>query len=529
MRWKQGAALLVSIGLAACFAIPVFSASAQTPIEPHRKERALLIGIDDFVSKPDTYPSSINNVYAMQEIFQAAYSPLEALIIPGEPMVSPGELTALIQETFADAKPEDVSYLYISTHGEYSPGSGEEPALLLSDGEKESRMTASELEAAFDGIEGTKVLILDACNSGAFIGKGEPNWEAPACFLGEDFKVLTSSGALEESWYWNAEPLPEEAVHSDSFSSFFSLPEGQEAPTPQGAFYFTQEILQGLSPRYGYAADRNKDGNITLTELYEQLLQSHSASTPQVYPQQDDFVIFRYDTNAPLPQGMRRAPILDVTFSGTVLSEANRSVTLEYIATRPVQVGYQIVYQRDGKWDFDGAKILFDNVERFAAYGDREGAVSAGHKMRTLALDIEGLEAYGYLMVQLVSIDQGKVTVHAGQVFCVPPPTGDLQLAVDVKSEYRRKEDRELGIYVLHAYPCALSVAVLNETGEIVRRISHGRSTRPSQTDPPGSLFYWDGMDKHGHPVPDGVYQIRATGELNDVMFTAISSPITIQ
>ena len=33
-------------------------------------------------------------------------------------------------------------------------------------------MTADALEALFDGIQGTKILLLDACYSGAFIGKG---------------------------------------------------------------------------------------------------------------------------------------------------------------------------------------------------------------------------------------------------------------------------------------------------------------------------------------------------------------------
>ena len=498
--------------------MPVGEALAKVNVSlAQRKERALLIGVDEFVSRPDTYPSSTNNVYAMQEIFQAAQAPLEALIIPSEPVVEAGELTELIRETFAGATEWDVSYLYISTHGNYDAQSNEEPALLLSDGEVENRMTAAELEAAFDGIAGKKVIILDACNSGAFIGKGAPNWTRPIRFLGDDFKVITSSGALEESWYWNAE-------ETEDIASPFGSPK-----TPQGAFYFTQELLQSLSPRYGYPSDSNHDGEVTLQELYEYLLENHAASTPQVYPQRDDFVVFRYDPQEPLPRGQDRSPILDITFSGTIVNQASQSVTLEYIATRPMRVGYQIVQPRDGKWIFDEAKLVFDDVERFSAFGDQEGAVSAGRKVRTLSLNADAQGGYGYTMVQLVSIDQGEVTVHAGRVFCIPPAAGELQLGVEVPGQYNPATHEEMNVFVRHAYPCALSVAVVNEQGDIVLRLCHRRSTRPSQTIPEGSLFYWDGNDKSGVPVPPGIYYIQVSGSINDSTEKILSDAIVIQ
>ena len=168
----------------------------------------------------------------------------------------------------------------------YDPASGQEPMLLLSDGQTENGVTPAQLEAAFDGIDGTKVLILDACNSGAFIGKGLPSLPEEVHFLGDDFKVLTSSGALEESWYW-------------------SVDDQNEAGTAgQGSFYFTQALVQSLSAAYGYPADQNRDGCVVLSELYEYLVLNHAASTPQVYPQSDDFVVFRYDASQPLPTGL---------------------------------------------------------------------------------------------------------------------------------------------------------------------------------------------------------------------------------
>lgn len=526
---------ILALCLAACLLLGGFpfsplgggAAAAQpAPALEGRRERALLIGFDDFVSKPSTYPSSTNNVYAMQETFQGADRPLDTLLIPQDPVTDAQSLTALIQDVFAGADEDDVSYLYISTHGVYDPTGREEPALLLSDGEREGRITPAQLEAAFEGIQGVKVLWLDACNSGAFIGKGQAVQPGRVHFLGQDFKVITSSGALEESWYWSA-LSPEESL---------AAPAGEASPggdaqakaSPQGAFYFTQTLSQGLGARYGYPADSNRDGLVTLSELYEYLLKNHAASTPQVYPQEDSFVVFRYDTAAPLPQGMERSPILDVTFSGTMLDLENQQITLEYIVTRPIRVAYQIVPQRDGKWRFDEAQLLYDDVERFTAFGDQAGGVSAGRKVRTLSLRLGEESAYGYVMVQLVSMDNGRLSVHAGRVLCVPPAQGDLQLQVDVQPSYRAGDSQELRIFVEHAFPCALSVAVVNSRDEVVRRLCHRQSTRPTQTDPAGSLFYWDGTDKNGVPLPPGEYRIRASGMMNELSFTVMSPEIAI-
>ena len=455
-----------------------------------RRERALLIGVDEFVSQPSAYPSSTNNVYAMQEMFQAAAEPLEKILVPDAPVTSVQQLTELIQRVFGGAEAGDVSYLYISTHGLYDPENGVEPALLLSDGQTENHLTPEELEAAFDGISGTKVLILDACNSGAFIGKGMTEWDEPPCFLGDDFKVITSSGAREESWYWSA---GEDAKQEER----------------QGAFYFTQALCDALSAGCGYPADQNHDGSITLKELYDYLLLNHAASTPQVYPQNDDdFVIFRYDPLDPLPTGLERSPIMDVTFSDLVLDQDSREITIEYIAMRPVRVAYQLVYRREGRWEFENAQLIYDDSERFSAFGDQEGAVSAGWKQRTLRLDELADDAYGYALVQLVSIDRGKLRVHAGRVLCVLPEEEPPAPTVEISGSFAPETGRELAVFVGHTSPCTLSVAILDEEGQVVERLCHRRSTRPMGLA--GTTLYWDGKQRDGSPAPAGTYRVRA-------------------
>ena len=485
------------------------SASAgETAADGQAVGRALLIGVDAFVSRPSAYPSSANNVLAMQEVFRTAQPALASVLLPDEPITAAGQLAQWIQTAFADADGDDVSYLYMSTHGVYEPGG--EPALLLSDGVTETGLTPAQLEAAFEHIPGVKVLILDACNSGAFIGKGEAVPPEGIRFLGEEFKVLTSSGSLEESWYWSAA--------------------GEEGHAgPQGAFYFTQALSESLSARAGYPADRNRDGAVTLKELYDYLLLNHAASTPQVYPQTDDFVIYRYQMNGSQPADTDRSPVMDVTFSGTTLSREERQIAIEFIATRPVRVAYQIVYQRDGKWEFDNAQLIYDGAERFAAGSDLPGAVSAGHKVRTVNLGKLPQGSHGYVLVQLVSIDEGRLTVHAGRVICVPPASGDLLLTTSVSGAITPDSGRELEIFVGHDYPCALSVAIVDENEKVVHRVCHRQSTRPMQIEPAGSVFYWNGRIKDGSAAPPGMYRVRVQAHINDSTVTVLSSAFAIE
>lgn len=508
MAFRRMALLVCAVWLAVC--APAYAAESVAADEAlalmqwqEGVERALLIGVDEFVSRPSASPSSLNNVQLMQSVLESAARPPKSILIPETPVTDAETLADLIQTAFGEADEYDVSFLYLSTHGVYETGA--EPLLLLSDGVTENGVTPAQLENAFAGVRGMKVIILDACNSGAFIGKGMSTPPEKIYFQGQDFKVLTSSGALEESWYWSSGEA-----------------EGQ------GAFYFTQALAQGLSAASGYPADSNRDGCVTLSELYDYLLLNHAASTPQAYPQKDSAVVFRYDPEAPQPTGLDRAPVMDVTFSGTTLSRENRQITIEFIATRPIRVAYQVVYQREGKWEFDRAQLIYDGAERFTAYNDQPGAISAGRKIRTVSLSDVPEESNGYVLVQLVSIDEGKLTVHAGRVLCIPPQSGEMNLTVAVSGVPNPEQGSELSVFVGHDFPCTLSVAIVDENENVIHRICHRQSTRPMQIEPAGSVFYWDGRLKDGSVIPAGTYRVRAQAHMNDSTTTVLSYTFSI-
>jgi hypothetical protein len=467
----------------------------------------LYVACDHFLSQEDTWPSSGNNVKAVAQALSGGNMSFARQDTQNK-ISSVDALTQAIRDNFGDADDNDVSYFYISTHGIYV---AEKPnldaGLLLSDGVTEETITARQMEEAFSVIKGIKVLIIDACNSGAFIGKGLSGGATEAAFLGPDYKVLTSAGGSEESWYWSSKDKDDIAV--------------------QGASYFSSALSDGLGYHGEYGADLNRDGQITLTECYKYLLENHSASTPQSYPQEDDFVLLSYDrvSGSPSPQ---KNIISGITFYDTVLDIRQSSISFEFTAAHPVQMAYQMVYYQNSKWQFSGAKLYYDDQEVGGDFGDQRGAISAGRKQRTLELAPQGEDTYGYVMIQLVTQEGNKTTVHGSRVLCVPPISGDPELKVMADAALDVTTGRELSILVNHKYPCLLSVSIVDESGKTVRRLAGYQPTRPQQLTPAGSFFYWNGKLEDGSPAAPGNYTVKVTAHIGDVPYEAVSEPFEL-
>ena len=270
--WKR----LMSVLLVVLLCCPIFAVRAEEITADGRVNRALLVGCDRFLTQTDTTPSSRNNVLRMADALSGGTLNMQTLVTREDGLSSASALVALIRETFADADADDVSYFYISTHGLWNTAVNGLMTLLLSDGESEEGVTAYELRRVFDTIPGKKVLLLDACHSGAMIGKGvEKSFEN--LFAGDNYYVVCSSGGEEESWYWSGEVGGERLA---------------------GAGYFSGALADALSRTGSFGADENRDGAITLTELRRRLLQSHGASTVRTYPEDSDFALFSYDLSA---------------------------------------------------------------------------------------------------------------------------------------------------------------------------------------------------------------------------------------
>lgn len=479
--------LLVLLALCLLLAAPALA---------ERTNRMLLVGCDRFVTHEDTAPASAQNVVLMEKVLTAGAMNPETVITRRSGLSGVAALEALISEAYAGADEDDVSYFYISTHGLWEDGMrAGSMALVLSDGRREENLTAAHLRSLLDTVPGTKVLIIDACHSGAMIGKGvDAGFEN--VFTGSDYKVICSSGGAEESWFWRG-------AESDSI----------------GAGYFSAALESGLSASGYFGADANRDGTISLNELQRYLIRTHGASTVRVYPEEDSFAVFLWDVSAASALG-RSALISGFTLQDALLDGAFPEAAFSFTAHRSLQMAYQIVLRsEDERWDFDDARLIWDTTEPGIGYG----VISAGLKERVLSLQRDDEESGGYALLQLITLEDGEPLLLSSPLLCITPLTGDPQLRIDVQAVFSPEAGEELGLVVRHSLPCALSVTVESEDGSAVRRLLTGSATRPEGLLEAGTALCWNGRLADGSMAEAGSYHIRARAVIGDEKYEAVS------
>ena len=451
--------------------------------------RALLVGCDAFVSHDDLTPSAALNVERMARLLQTDARGYAAVTRMDGGVSGVERLEAAIGAAFAGADADDESLVYICTHAMYDR-IAYEALLVLSDGRTEESLTAARLRAALDAVPGHKTVILDACNSGAFIAKGALDDRVENAFTGADYAVLTSAGAYENSFLWH-----------DSSS--------------MGGGYFTQELCEGLRSR-GF--DLDADGVVTLFEAYRGLLESHGASTVQVYPQQAEDALYAYDPAA-APAG--ESPLGEIWLDTDVLADGEDTLYFSYTVRRPVRVQYQIVYYRGGQWRFNAPQILEDEE-------NPAGALSPGRKERSVTLVSEDGDPSGYVLLQIVA-QEGRYAMLAGsRLISVQPREGLPRLRVGCNPSFVPAYGEELSIWVRHAFPCSLTVRVLDTSGHIVCRLAYKTPSRPTGTAQESSFFYWDGRDSTGEPVPAGAYVIEVAATVDGTTYRARSGWVSV-
>ena len=115
------------------------------------------------------------------------------------------DLVRAISSAFQGAAPSDVSLFYINCHGGYDAGSA---WLELHDG---SRVTARQLERMLRRIPGTVIVMIDCCQSGAFLSSTAHSdfnrgmtqaftGGAAGAFAKSKYRVMTSSSSTQDSY-----------------------------------------------------------------------------------------------------------------------------------------------------------------------------------------------------------------------------------------------------------------------------------------------------------------------------------------
>jgi hypothetical protein len=198
-----------------------------------------------------------------------------------------------ISSTFSGADSNDISYFYFSGHGSRLGNTSYIcPADITSF--TDSAISVDELEAALSAIPGTKVVFLDSCYSGGFIGKSMDETitskeelesfndeiinvfsqaQSKGLLTTNQYKVLTSCHYYQLCW----EIQPEEG---DPFG------------------VFTMALCEGCGYSGNYPADTNTDTMVSLQEAYlyvrDWVFSYRISQDVQVYPNNSTFTIVEY-------------------------------------------------------------------------------------------------------------------------------------------------------------------------------------------------------------------------------------------
>ena len=277
--------------------IRLFAAKAKT--------RALLIGNNDYAGTKMDLVGPPNDLRMMESVFKGNRISGEKTDVAVYKNLKKRELINAIHQTFQGATDEDTSYFYYSGHGNNIKNISYLCTIddkTLPDGtfDPTGWISVDELKAELDKIPGKKILILDCCNAGGFIGKkfvdetssatknpgvagktitsdnskafnnsvrrtfeSKPEENAKANYLtGNEYKVLTASSANEYSYEDKKEGI-------GKFTKMFAIAAGLENNQMKG--------------------DVNGDKKLSLNEAYEYLMKNvESTSHIQVFPYRDE-------------------------------------------------------------------------------------------------------------------------------------------------------------------------------------------------------------------------------------------------
>jgi hypothetical protein len=210
-----------------------------------------------------------------------------------------------IANVFSEADYNDVSYFYFSGHGIWKNNiSYLCPTEVNYLSPMSTYISVDELEAALSAIPGTKVVFLDSCYSGGFIGKAMDeiitSKEKLASFNNDVINIFS----LAES---------KRLLTTNEYRVLTSCHYYQQcmglSPTTPGDFepfgVFTMALCEGCGYSGSYPADTNLDNVVSLQEAYlyvrnwvaeldAQLPYISITQDVQIYPDNSTFTIVEY-------------------------------------------------------------------------------------------------------------------------------------------------------------------------------------------------------------------------------------------
>lgn len=240
--------------------------------------RALLIGNKNYESGYESLEGTFNDVERMEATLKKSYfgekNSTFKSIVKETDLTSSGIVDS-IEKNLADVQEGDITYFYYSGHG--GKDHLNRSSLV---GVDRGFLSVDELERALNKIPGQKVIILDACNSGGFISKGD--------LLGSSRLDDFNEGVIEvfrsRLGYLNSNGYKViTAANADESSYEIKYPDGWGGE-------FTRKFTEGAGYK-SLVSDYDGDGDVTLSEIHRYASENVKESRVQVFPRNDQFVI----------------------------------------------------------------------------------------------------------------------------------------------------------------------------------------------------------------------------------------------
>ena len=459
----------------AVFCLCMLVSSAYADGQTH----ALLVACSDFISQPDLGAAISGNLHMVGSALISSDIPLGSLSIEDGTIGTADAFGQAVAGAFSASTEEDLSILYLCTHGVLSSSDDSRVYLLLGDGENESALSAEQLYDFIAPVQGEKLLILDACFSGALIGRGLPD-VCESDFLSpflmdSSIHVLTSANGHESSWYYDSKNLATGAVS-----------------------YFASALSSGLGLYGAPEADVNGDGTVTLSELHRYLSVAVPSSSSQLLSSRPDDLILPASSSAILSR-----PLTGFSYGSSLLYAADPTLDFSFTVTREnASIQYRLIDFTNGSWDWQSARTFLDA-------GDLEdGTLTPGRKSRALSLDGLAQDEGGYMMLQVFSVMDGELLLCSERLIALQSAQNDAQLAVSCPETYDHPGLYELPVEIHLNVPAEITISVYDDEGVLIRRLASSQLTRPSASSV--SHLYWDGRNDSGETVPGGRYTIAA-------------------
>ena len=267
--------------------------------------RAFCVGVGDYINFPDSYGNidlldptyDVNRV--RQTLSQCRFGSLPTkfseIRYTTDWSATKSAILQGITNVFSEADYNDISYFYFSGHGIWENNTS---YLCPTEANYYAPMSiyisVNELEAALSSIPGTKVVFLDTCYSGGFIGKAIDattaskeklesfndsvvnifsQTQSKGLLTTNQYKVLTSCHYYQLCW----EIQPEDG---DPFG------------------VFTMALCEGCGYSGNYPADTNMDTIVSLQEAYiyvrNWVFSFGIIQDVQIYPDNSTFTVVEY-------------------------------------------------------------------------------------------------------------------------------------------------------------------------------------------------------------------------------------------